>query len=198
MTVSWPGLPALTWTGDVGHASTAEDSLVLVSEAEVDWFNSPWADSRLHSATALVFTPPAGSFSFSARVSVDGPRSTFDAAVLCLWTDADHWAKLCFEFSPTGRAMVVSVVTTDWSDDANADVVEDPEVFLRLSRGEHGWVFHASADGLEWRFIRTFRMPSEAIKVGFLAQAPTGPACTARFADITLTTSAPVDLRNGS
>lgn len=198
MTVTVPGLPALEWTGDVGSASTPDNSLILVSPAEVDWFNSPWADSRLHSATALVFTPPDGQFSLSARVSVDGPRSTFDAAVLCLWSDADHWAKLCFELSPAGQAMVVSVVTSGWSDDANSHVVDDPEVFLRLSRGEHGWVFHASGDGAEWRFIRTFRMASETIKVGFLAQAPTGPACTARFADITLTTSAPVDLRDGS
>lgn len=198
MTVSMPGLPALEWTGDVGEATTGNNSLILVSRSEVDWFNSPWAGSKLQSATALVFDPPAGPFSLSARVSVQGPRSTFDAAVLCLWTDADHWAKLCFEFAPTGQAMVVSVVTSDWSDDANAHVVDDPEVFLRLSRGAHGWVFHASEDGVDWRFIRTFRMPFEPIKVGFLAQAPTGPACTARFADIRLTEDAPSDLRDGT
>lgn len=198
MTVSMPGLPALEWTGDVGEASTSDNSLALVSASEVDWFNSPWAGSKLHSATALVFTPPAGPFSLSARVSVDGPRSTFDAAVLCLWSDPDHWAKLCFELSPAGQAMVVSVVTSDWSDDANAHVVEDPDVFLRLSRGANGWVFHASVDGADWQFIRTFRMSSEPVKVGFLAQAPTGPACTARFADIRLSEGAPTDLRDGT
>ena len=41
---------------------------------------------------------------------VDAPRTTFDAAVLTLWADSDHWAKVCFERSPRGEDMVVTVV----------------------------------------------------------------------------------------
>ena len=59
--------------------------------------------------------------------------ATFDAGVLLLWVDERHWGKLCFEFSPAGEAMVVSVVTRGVSDDANAFMVTGRSVWLRVS-----------------------------------------------------------------
>ena len=42
--------------------------------------------------------------------------------------------------------MVVSVVTRDRSDDANAFVVPDQSVWLRVSHVHHVYTFHTSTD----------------------------------------------------
>ncbi|MGW0960800.1 DUF1349 domain-containing protein [Streptomyces gelaticus] len=106
------------------------------------------AQTLLNVAT-LLGRPPAGDFQLSVRVSV-GFSSTFDAGVLLLWIDERHWGKLCFEYSPQGRPMVVSVVNRDVADDANAFTVDGDSVWLRVSRVSHTFAYHASTDGTTW------------------------------------------------
>ncbi|SFN61596.1 DUF1349 domain-containing protein [Mycetocola miduiensis] len=196
-----PALPPLRWTGEDGDAHFDPDTsrLTLVSASGVDWTNDAFGAEHQHNATALAFEAP-DEFTFSARVSVVGQRSTFDAGALAIWADRDHWAKLCFEFSPQAQAMVVSVVTADgFSDDANSSVVEADAVYLRLTRIGSGWAFHESRDGATWHFVRQFRMTfPEPPLVGFLAQAPMGAACTAVFDRIAFALTVPHDLRDGT
>lgn len=202
-----PGLPPLDWTHGPSGAvwETSRQELTLTAEAGVDWSNDSLGGAGNHGATLLGFPAPEGDFTLSARVRVAGERSTFDAGVLGLWRDDDHWAKLCFEFSPPGssvtarRPMVVSVVTDVWSDDVNSRVVEADQVHLRIVRTGPPFAFHASPDGLRWDFVRLFRLAgSGPIAVGFLAQAPMGPTCVARFDRIRFAAGAPSDLRDGS
>jgi regulation of enolase protein 1 (concanavalin A-like superfamily) len=198
MSFDLPGLPPLRWTGEPGRATFAEGTLELVASAGVDWSNDATGGPAQQRATALAFETP-GQFSLSARVSVVPPRSTFDAAALALWADRDHWAKLCFEFSPHGQAMVVSVVTNDYSDDVNSVLVPRDSVWLRIVRVGPAWAFHASSDGQRWEFVRLFRLATELpVQAGFLAQAPLGQRCEARFDRIALSDSVPRDLRDGS
>ena len=103
------------------------------------------AESMLNAAT-LLGDAPAGDFQLSARVTVDF-ASTFDAGVFLLWLDERHWAKLCFEFSPAGEPMIVSVVCRGVSDDANAFTVPGRSVWLRVSRIDRAYAYHASLDG---------------------------------------------------
>lgn len=202
-----PELPTLRWTHGPGRATydpeTAE--LSLRAEAGVDWINDALGGSGTHGATLLGFAAPEGDFALSARVEVVGVRTTFDAAVLGLWRDDDHWAKLCFEFSPPrplvdlGAAMVVSVVTDRFSDDVNSTLVAADHVYLRIVRTGAAFAFHYSADGISWDFVRLFRLAGSGdITVGFMSQAPTGPACDARFSAIRLIEGAPQNLRDGS
>ncbi|WP_341997290.1 DUF1349 domain-containing protein [Microbacterium sp. LWH7-1.2] len=130
-----------------------------------------------------------------------GARTTFDAGVLAIWRDSDHWAKLCFEYSPQGEAMVVSVVTRGSSDDVNSAVVTHRAVWLRIAfLGGDAWAFHASHDGVRWDFVRLFSLAEggSPARVGFMAQAPLGQACTARFDEIVLREALVSNLRDGS
>ncbi|TDB81902.1 DUF1349 domain-containing protein [Micromonospora sp. KC721] len=200
MTVDLAGLPPLAWVPRDGegayHAERGE--LLLVADAGVDWTNDSLGGGRQHRAAALSFPAPA-EFNLVARIRVDPPRTTFDAGALAVWVDEDHWAKVCFEWSPAGQAMVVSVVTNDWSDDCNSSVVTAAEVWLRITRTGPAWAFHASSDGVDWQFVRLFRLASrQDARVGFLAQAPLGDRCVVRFDQIRLTGTAPADLRDGS
>jgi regulation of enolase protein 1 (concanavalin A-like superfamily) len=193
------GLPALAWTGTDGDADYGDGILTVTAAAGVDWTNDAFGGEPQQRATSLAFEAPER-FALSARVRVEGQRSTFDAGALAIWSDADHWAKICFEFSPNGEPMVVSVVTADgFSDDCNSTLVDDDHVFLRVSRIGPGFAFHSSRDGSDWTFVRQFRFDvSGPLRVGFLAQAPLGSSCAAAFDEILLSTVPPADLRDGS
>jgi regulation of enolase protein 1 (concanavalin A-like superfamily) len=198
VSVEIPGLPPLAWTGHEGVAAFRDGSLELVAAAGVDWSNDATGAPAQQRATSLAFDAPRD-FSLSARVSVVPPRSTFDAGALVLWADSDHWAKLCFEFSPQGAAMVVSVVTNDFSDDVNSTPVALDSIYLRIARVGPAWAMHSSLDGRAWDFVRLFRLRTELpVRVGFLAQAPLGEHCSARFDEIIMSTEALRGLRDGS
>lgn len=194
------GLPELEWTNgaSAGSFDSGAGELVLRASAGVDWSNDSLEGGSQHGASMVGFRAE-GDFALCARVRVASPRTTFDAAVLGLWADENHWAKLCFENSPASQPMVVSVVTNRFSDDCNSTLVNDPAVFLRVSRVGSAYAFHSSADGKLWDFVRLFRLHTEVTpRVGFMAQSPTGESCEATFDEIRYARAAPVDLRDGS
>ena len=156
------------------------------------------AESMLNAVT-LLGDVPEGDFQLSARVTV-GFASTFDAGVLLLWLDERRWAKLCFEFSSAGEPMVVSVVCRGVSDDANAFAVPGRSVWLRVSRVDRVYAYHASLDGTAWRMIRVFVLDDETSrdKIGFEGQSPTGDGCSVTFDDIRFLPKRLADLRDGS
>ncbi|MCI0158372.1 DUF1349 domain-containing protein [Leifsonia shinshuensis] len=155
------------------------------------------AESMLNAVTALG-DPGRGDVVLSARVSVDF-RDTFDAGVLLVWIDEGRWAKLCFERSPAGEHLVVSVVTRGTSDDANGEVVDGDSVWLRVSRVGRMFAFHASTDGRTWRFARAFTFDTdEPARIGFEAQSPVGDGCEVAFDDLRFERRTLADLRDGS
>jgi regulation of enolase protein 1 (concanavalin A-like superfamily) len=156
------------------------------------------AETLLNAAT-LLGTPPEGDFQFSARVTVDF-RSQYDAGVLLLWIDERNWAKFCFELSPAAEPMVVSVVTRGVSDDANAFVVPERSVWLRVSRVDQVYAYHASTDAKTWRLIRVFTLGDALAehRVGFEAQSPTGDGCSVSFTNLRFARARLDDLRDGS
>ena len=153
----------------------------------------------LFNAATFLGRPPAGDFQLSARVSVDF-SSTFDAGVLLLWVDERYWAKLCFEYSPQGQPMVVSVVNRGVADDANAFTVDGDSVWLRVSRIGHTFAYHASTNGTTWQMIRFFVLddPDRQALVGFEAQSPTGEGCAVTFDDVRFTQDRLTNVRDGS
>lgn len=198
--MSITGLPDLTWHGEPAAIDFDVEAqrLSITARAGTDWSNDPLTGQRTANAAALLFMPE-GDFALSARVSVDF-AGTFDAGVLCLWQSQEQWAKLCFEHSPQREGMIVSVVTRDISDDANALVIEGSSVYLRLLRTGHAYAFHYSLDGSIWHFVRLFRLGQggDPMHAGLLAQAPDTSECTSTFEAITFSSEVPADLRNGA
>jgi uncharacterized protein len=89
-------------------------------------------------------------------------------------------------------------VTRQTSDDCNSFEVDGNTLWLRITRSGAAWAFHASTDGAWWRLLRYFTLGKELVRVGFLAQSPTGEGCAATFDHITFRPGAPADLRDGS
>jgi uncharacterized protein len=210
-TVIIPELPfSLDHDGSPPCRPVVEDgALTLFAAAGTDMFIDPsGAEASVPpDAGRLVGHPPDGDFTLTARTAVTF-ASTFDAAVLLVYADDRHWAKLCFELSPQQIPMAVTVVTKHASDDCNSFEVSGQELWLRITRIGQAWAFHASTNGQWWRLLRYFTLADpatgpvngrpQATMVGFLAQSPTGAGCTATFDHIALRAGAPADLRDGS
>ncbi|MDA0566802.1 DUF1349 domain-containing protein [Streptomonospora sp. S1-112] len=208
-TVSLPAFPApLRTLNEPVHAkAVGDDALVLGAAGATDLFTDPDGSARYANAPALVGRIE-GDFTLSARVHVDLAAS-YDAAVLLLHAGPDSWAKFCLELSPQGRPTVVSVVTRGVSDDCNSMTVDpgSDTVHMRVSRLGPAYAFHVRVGGGRWDLVRYFALTGEgggagegavAPEVGFLAQSPTGPGCTARFSEITYTPTRLADIRDGS
>ncbi|MCI0686458.1 MAG: DUF1349 domain-containing protein, partial [Sporichthyaceae bacterium] len=107
-------LPPLDWRYQRG-------TLSVDAGPRTDLFVDPQTGTATLNAPRLLGPAGDGDFVLAARVRVSF-AATYDAAALLLWISEDRWAKLCFEYSPQREPMVVSVVTRERSDDANAFV----------------------------------------------------------------------------
>jgi hypothetical protein len=160
--------------------------------------NSTDAESLMNAST-LLGSPPNGDFQLSAKLTVDF-NSQFDAGVLMIWVDELNWVKFCFEYSPDATPMVVSVVTINFSDDANSFTVNGNSIWYRITRRDNVYALHAAIDGTEWLLIRVFTLGSdlERHRIGFAAQSPTGEGCKILFSEINFSQARLQDLRDGS
>jgi regulation of enolase protein 1 (concanavalin A-like superfamily) len=206
-----PGVPFPLTPSSAGlwRVDEAAGAVTVTAQPRTDIFIDPGsgaagagaalnAESMLNAAT-LLGDVPEGDFQLSARVTV-GFASAFDAGVLLLWLSERYWGKLCFEFSPAGEPMVVSVVCRGVCDDANAFVVPGRSVWLRVSRIDRVYAYHASLDGKTWRMIRVFNLDDETSRdrIGFEGQSPTGDGCSVTFDEIRFRPERLADLRDGS
>jgi uncharacterized protein len=194
-----PGFaPSAAWLSAEPTWSAPEPgTLVVTAPARTDHFVDP-ASGLVQASSPVWLTPVEAPATLRARVAV-AFGDTFDAGVLMVYQARDLWAKLCFERSPDGRAMVVSVVTRGRSDDANAFTVGADHVWLRLSVLRAAYAFHASSDGRAWELIRSFALAARGRRrVGLSAQAPVGDGCTVTFSEVALTSGAVDDIRSGA
>lgn len=194
-----PSIPAqLDWTlSPLDWRASGDAALTIQAGPLTDLFTNPATGIPQDNVPAALFTPPDGSFLLSARVAVDF-SADFDAGTLQLRISPDLWAKLCFEFSPQGEPMVVSVVTRGASDDCNHVVIAGREVYLRVAVTPGTVAFHYSLDGAAWHFVRYFTLGQPtALRAGFSSQSPRGQGCSATFSDIRYRPGRLSDNRNG-
>jgi len=188
----------LTWKNHpLSIEKIAVDGFGVSAGQETDWFFDPAGKSRRKNAPVALFAPSDEAFSLSAQVRVEF-ASNFDAGVLFIYENPDHWAKLCLEYAPTKRPMIVSVVTRERSDDSNAVYLESNAAYLRIYRESNTFAFHYSEEGKYWHFVRHFSLGTlQNLQVGFSVQSPTGAGCRAYFEKISYRRGQIADLRNG-
>src|SRR5262245_6205124 len=188
--LTWKNQPLKSTHDDQGQIS-------ITTGPQTDWFIHPAGEPVKANAPIALFVPPDLTFQLQAKVTVDF-ADTYDAGTLFVYVQETLWAKLCFEYSPQGQPMVVSVVTRGVSDDCNSVPIEDRSVYLRLYRQDRVFAFHYSRDGRYWHFVRHFSLGDlEQVGVGFSAQSPLGEGCTVTFSEIRYSLSPLLDLRSG-
>lgn len=171
--------------------------LSVTAGPQTDWFSDPAGNFVKDNAPCALMTPPDNHFLLSAKVAV-AFGATYDAGALQLRAGHDLGAKLCFEYSPQGRPMIVSVVTRGVSDDCNSVEIEGSEVYLRMALTPQTIAFHYSRDGSCWHLVRYFGLGKlDNLRVGFSSQSPFGQQCTAVFSEISYRAGGLKDIRNG-
>jgi uncharacterized protein len=195
MSIQLGDLPALTWLQKPALFDVAADTLSVTAPAKTDWFIDPNGKVSFDNAPALLFDV-AKDFMLSSKVMVDF-KSTYDAGVLTVYHHPQSWAKLCFERSPQGSPMIVSVVTKGTSDDCNSVPMVENSTYLRMSKIGNVYAFHSSNNGDYWHMVRYFALEGAPSKAGFLAQSPTGEGCKVTFSEIEFSYQTLKDIRSG-
>jgi regulation of enolase protein 1 (concanavalin A-like superfamily) len=132
------------------------------------------------------YTEVTGDFIMRVKVSHDF-KDMYDSSSIMIMQDMTHWAKACFELTDFNTHAVVSVVTKDQSDDANGCNIDGNSVWLQVCRVGQSFAFHYSIDGDNYYMMRFFNLPAEkTLKVGLLAQAPTGSGGIRIYEDLTI------------
>lgn len=189
----------LQW--EIEPVSSHIDGADITVEAagQSDNFIDPSGSVTALNGARAVGPAPASDWQLSARLVAD-LSAAYDAGVLILWSDERHFAKLCLERSPHGQAMIVSVVTREVSDDANAWDVEGDAAWLRISGLTNDtYAFHSSKDGAHWELVRYFRLVgSQPVKYGIPVQSPVGDGCSVTFEGLSVARRSLTDLRDFS
>lgn len=165
-----------------GEVVLEENRIIMMAPALTDFFCSGETTSEegilpesLCNAP-YYYTEIDGDFVLKVKVSHEF-RETYDSASVMVMHDMTNWAKCCYELTDFGTHAAVSVVTINGeSDDANGCNIEGQDyLWLKVCRVGRAFSFHYSLDGEKFNMTRYFLMPeTKTIKVGLLAQAPTG------------------------
>ena len=185
----------LCWLNEPPTWNVSDGVLAITPAAPSDFFRPYGGDANDNGC--LLHKEVRGDFTAVARTRarlVDFG----DAAALMVRACETQWAKICMERSPKGEISAVTVVTREFSDDCNSELLEKPECYLRLTRKGNVLGMHYSLDGAIWRFVRmfSFELP-ESVMVGILAQAPFTSGSEVDFSLFTILPGAVADFRSG-
>ena len=143
------------------------------------------------------YTEVTDDFVMTVKVSHDF-KSIYDAAAIMVFENDRMWAKACFELTDFDTHAVVSVVTNQFSDDANGCNLNSNSCWLKMARLGDVFGFYYSEDGENFYMMRVFGLPvGKTVKVGLLAQAPAGPRGERHFDNFSLENTTVKNIRAG-
>lgn len=174
---------------------TSGDAVRIESPPGSDFFIDGGSGAEKTNAP-FYYTEIEGDFILRCLVQ---PRfeGTYDAGCLCAYESAVKWIKLAFERTDLGYESVVTVVTDGLSDDCNGERIGETAVWLQMVRKGSQWCLHHSNDGIAWKMSRYFSMAmAGTIKIGVMAQSPTGGGCTVDFRHLAVTRDVYGDIRS--
>jgi uncharacterized protein len=185
----------LKWFNEPTTWNCSEAGLYVEPDGGTDVFRKYRQPAK--DTACFLYTEAEGDFTLMAKIKLDG-TAFGDAGAITIRRDDRMWAKLCVERSPAGETSIVSVVTNEWSDDANNELLETPEACLRITRLGNLIGMHHRAAGGPWRFVRVFGLewPS-VVRVGVQAQAPVKPGCKVYCKELILSKDVVRDFRSG-
>jgi uncharacterized protein len=173
----------LQWEIKPVKYTLVKNSLTIVAGAKTDMFRDPNVTYNTDNAPKLLFTPDSN-FVFSTGIRHPF-TSKWDGGAIVLIEDSLNWIKFCFEKDYTGTHRVVSEVTKDISDDCNSIAVTGNLVYYKIAKAGNVITLYYSLDNKNWFLVRHLQFNNRKdLKIGFLAQSPTGKQCTVQFSGI--------------
>lgn len=179
--------------------SQAENSrLIMKASEKTDYFNEPDGSKNYGNAPVLLTkVDNQKPFTFTVKISPTW-QETYDAGALYVFLNEKRWFKFAFERDERKLRRMVTVRTTETSDDNNHDVVDSTSVYMKMSSDTKNIGFYYSTDKANWQLVRLFRneYPAEAW-LGISSQSPMGKGNQTIFEDCSLTQTHIKDFRMG-
>ena len=179
------------------------DRITIFAPAKTDFFRGAINECEdgflpeVLSNAPFYYTEMEGDFVLRVKVS-HAFKNVYDSASIMVMKDLECWAKACFEYTDFGTHAAVSVVTKGDSDDANGCNLEGNTAWLQMCRVGNDFAFHYSADGEHFYMMRYFHLPVDpVVKVGLLAQAPTGDGGDRVYEHLTIERKTVKNIRMG-
>lgn len=182
--VRLPAIPfKLHWDNTPVKHTVSNNTLTIVAGKETDMFRDPNVTYNTDNAPKPLFTPDSN-FVFSTGIR-HSFTSKWDGGAIVIIEDSLNWIKFCFEKDYTGARRVVSVVTKDISDDCNSVAISGDLVYYKVAKAANVITLYYSLDNKKWFLVRHLQFNNKKdLKIGFLAQSPTGKQCTVQFSAI--------------
>lgn len=173
----------LKWANKPEKFSYVKGILKIKAGPKTDMFRDPNVTYNTDNAPKLLFEPDSN-FILSACIQHNFTNK-WDGGAIVLFEDSLNWIKFCFEKDYTGAKRVVSVVTKDISDDCNSAAITGNKVYYKMAKADNVITLYYSTDGVKWLLIRHLQFNNKKpLKIGFLAQSPTGNSCEVVFSNI--------------
>lgn len=174
------------------------DTLIISSGAETDFFNAPNGVDKSSNAPILMKeTDNTKPFTFTARVKPEF-LETYDAGALYIFHNNELWQKFAFEMDERKLIRLVTVRTIGTSDDNNHDVITEKEIYMKISSDTQMIGFYYSIDGCTWQLVRLYRNEyPHTIYVGLSSQSPMGSGINTQFTEIEFSNKGIIDFRLG-
>lgn len=196
------GIPFSKMVNNADKQVSLTDSVIRFTAPEgTDLFIDP-NDGKLTKSTAKILLTEIDNtkpFTFSGRLkpgfTEDG---LYNAANLMVVANDTLWQKFCFEQDERGKHRVVTVRTVGTSDDNNHEVIEQDNIYFKISSDTHTIASYFSLDGKEWQMVRLYKnnYPKE-LYIGICSQAPVKGECISEFSELSLSTDNVGDFRLG-
>jgi regulation of enolase protein 1 (concanavalin A-like superfamily) len=173
----------LFWENSPIHFEAEKGHLLVEAGEKTDMFRDPNVAYNTDNAPKLLFIADSN-FVLTAAIHHDFVNK-WDGGAIVIKADSLNWIKFCFEKDYTGQKRVVSVVTKGISDDCNSAASTANTIYYKIAKAGNVITLYYSAEGRNWFLIRHLQFDSQSpLKVGFLAQSPTGQHCTVLFSEI--------------
>jgi uncharacterized protein len=178
------GIPyELSWTNNALSYRIGPGNIRIKAGAKTDMFRDPNVSYNTDNAPRLSFTADSN-FVLTVAIHHDFINK-WDGGAIVLETDKMNWIKFCFEKDYTGSHRIVSVVTHDISDDCNSVAIIGNEVYYKIAKAGNVITLYYSTTGKKWFLIRHLQFNTDSpVRLGFMAQSPTGNSCDVQFSHI--------------
>jgi regulation of enolase protein 1 (concanavalin A-like superfamily) len=188
-------------TNNADKQVSQTDSVIrFVAPEGTDLFIDP--NGKLTKSTAKILLTEIDNtkpFTFKGRLKPGfTEEGLYNAANLMVVANDTLWQKFCFEQDERGKHRVVTVRTVGTSDDNNHEVVEQDNIYYKISSDTHTIASYFSLDGKEWQMVRLYKNNYPAkLYLGICSQSPVKGECVSEFSELSLSTDNVGDFRLG-
>ena len=197
------GIHFTKMVNDADKQVSQTDTVIHFTAPEgTDLFIDP-NDGKLTQSTAKILLTEIDNtkpFTFTGRLKPGFTKDgLYNAANLMVVANDTLWQKFCFEQDERGKHRVVTVRTVGTSDDNNHKVIEQDDIYYKISSDTHTIASYFSLNGKEWQMVRLYKNNyPKKLYVGICSQAPVKGECISEFSELSLSTNNVRDFRLGN